>query len=156
MKKMKLAKIELFILLGLLLVAACSLFRFNYFDGNAGECFSVSLFGRLELRNIDKVVIVSDGKEWTITDPNLIGQICSETRVAERVDLCTESSKQINLYSGDRLVRSMKWSGCCGTVEVYEPGITHWLIAPLGSKVEGGYVELSDELLVQLNAIMEG
>ena len=43
------------------------------------------------------------------------------------------------------MVHSMKWSSCCNTVEVYELGITHWLIAPLVTKVEGGYVELSDD-----------
>ena len=154
MKKIKPAIIELCIVLVLLIVVICSLFRFTFFDGQPGECISVSLFGSLELRNIDKVVIASNGKEWTITDSNLIKQICNETRVAERVNLCTESSKRIDLYSGDRLVRSMKWSGCCNTVEVYESGMTHWLIAPLGSKVEGGYVELSDGLIAQLNAIM--
>ena len=153
MKKIKPAIIELCIVILLAIIVACSLFRFTFFDGY-GECISVSLFGRVELRNIDKVVIASNGKEWTITDSNLIKQICNETRVAERVNLCTESSKRIDLFSGDRLVRSMKWSGCCNTVEVYEPGITHWLIAPLGSKVEGGYVKLSDGLIAQLNAIM--
>ena len=154
MKRIKSSIVELCIVLVLLIVVICSLFRFTFFDGQPGECISVSLFGRFELRNIDKVVIASNGKEWTITDSNLIKQICNETRVAERVNLCTESSKRIDLYSGDRLVRSMKWSGCCNTVEVYESGVTHWLIAPLGSKVEGGYVELSDGLIAQLNAIM--
>lgn len=155
MKKIKPVVIELCIVLVLLVVVICSLFRFTYFDGQPGECISGSLFGRFELRNIDKVIIAANGKEWTITDSNLVKQICDETRVADRVNLCTESSKRIDLYSGDRLVRSMKWSVCCNTVEVYEPGISHWLIAPLGTKVEGGYVELSEELLAQLNAVMK-
>lgn len=154
--KEKAAIIELCIVIVLLVVIICSLFRFTYFDGQPGECISVSLFGRFELQTVDKVVIASNGKEWTITDSNLIEQICNETRVAERINLCTESSKRIDLYSGDRLVRSMKWSGCCDTVEVYEPSITHWLIAPLGDKAEGGYVELSDDLRAQLNAVMKG
>ena len=156
MKKINPAIIELCIVLVVLVVIICSLFRFTYFDSQPGECMSVSLFGRFELQNIDKAVVAADGKKWTITDSNLIEQICNETRVADRVNLCTDSSKRIDLYSGDRLVRSMKWSSCCNTVEVYEPGITHWLIAPLGTKVEGGYVELSDDLLAQLNAVMKG
>ena len=156
MKKIKPAIIELCIVLVVLVVIICSLFRFTYFDGQPGECMSVSLFGRFELQNIDKAIVAADGKKWTITDSNLIEQICNETRVADRVNLCTDSSKRIDLYSGDRLVRSMKWSGCCNTVEVYKAGITHWLIAPLGAKVEGGYVELSDDLMAQLNAVMKG
>ena len=50
----------------------------------------------------------------------------------------------------------MNWSACCDTVEVYEPGITHWIIAALGEKSANGYVTFSKELLAQLNAIMEG
>lgn len=148
MKKIKPAMVELCIVLVLLVVGICSLFRLN-----SGECLSVSLFGRFELRNIDKVILVSNEKEWTITDSDLIEQICNETRIADHVNPCSERSKRIDLYSGDRLVRSMVWAACCDTVEVYEPGITHWLFGGLGTK--SGYVELSDELLVQLNAVMK-
>lgn len=61
--KKKSAIIELCIVLGLVVVVICSLFRFTYFDGQPGECISGSLFGRFELRNIDKVIIAANGKE---------------------------------------------------------------------------------------------
>lgn len=149
MKKIKPAVVELCVVIGLLVVGICSLFRFD-----PGDCLSVSLFGKFELRNIDKVILASNGKEWTITDPDLIEQICDETRIADHVNPCSESSKRIDLYSGDRLVRSMVWAACCDTVEVYEPSITHWLFG--GLDTESGYVVLSDKLVVQLNAIMKG
>ena len=148
MKKIKPAIIELCVVILLLIVVGCSLFHFE-----PGVCLSVSLFGRFELRNIDRVVITSDGKEWTITDPDLIEQLCDETRVAEDINLCMRDSKTIDLYAGDSLVRSMKWGPCCDAVEVYKPGITHWLIGSLG--IDSGCVYLSDKLLAQLNAIIQ-
>lgn len=148
MKKIKPAIVELCIVLALLVVGICSLFRLS-----PGECISVSLFGRFELRNIDRVVITSNGNEWTITNPDFIEQLCDETRIAEHVNLCMHDSKTIDLYAGNRLVRSMKWGPCCDAVEVYKPGISHWLIGGFG--IDSGCVYLSDELLAQLNAIIK-
>lgn len=148
---------ELCVIFGLIVVACCSLFRFNYFDGEPGECISISLFGRFELRNIDKVIVVSRDKEWTITDSDLIEQICNETRVAERAGPCTESAslKRIELYSGDKLIRSMNWSECCDQIAVYNRGLTHWIFSPPGGSGKIGYVELSDELMARLNEVMK-
>ena len=143
----KAAIIELCIVLALLVVGVCSSFRFT-----PGECLSVSLFGRFELRNIDRVVITSDGNEWTITNPDLIEQLCDETRVAEHVNLCMRDSKTIDLYAGSRLVRSMKWGPCCDAVEVYKPSLTHWVIGGLGTN--SGCVYLSKDLLAQLNTVI--
>ena len=142
-------------MIGLVIVVCCSLFRFNYFDGEPGECVSISLFGRFELRNIDKVIVASNGKEWTITDSDLIEQICNETRVAERAGPCTERSKRIDLYSGDKLIRSMNWSACCECVTVYNRDLTHWIFSPPGGSGKTGYVELSDELMARLNEVMK-
>ena len=146
--KNKAAVIELCIVLALLVVGICSLFRFS-----PGECICVSLFGRFELRNIDKVIISADGKEWTITDPNLIEQLCDETRVAEHINPCTRDGRKIDLYSGDRLVRSMIWGTCCDQIEVYKPSIIHWVIGGIGT--ESGSISMSEELLAKLNAVIK-
>ena len=148
MKKIKPVVIELCIVLVLLVVVICSLFRCS-----PGECISVSLFGRFELRNIDKVIIYADGKEWTITDSDFIEELCDETRVAEHINPCTRGGRKIDLYSGDRLVRSMIWATCCDQIEVYKPSITHWLIGGIGT--ESGSVSISEELMAQLNAVIK-
>ena len=147
--------IAILCLVVLLIVVACSLMRSTAFDNEIGSCISISLFGRFELQNIDKAVIAADGQEWAITDSDLIEQICNETRIANRVNLCYETNRRIDLYSGDKLVRSMHWAECCNTVKVYEPGVTHWLIGGLGQEIEHGSVELSDELMSRLNEEME-
>ena len=116
------------------------------------ECVSISLFGKWELKNVDCAVITIDGEKVTVTDENLLDELVSETRVADRVSACGESSRQIDLYSGDKLVRSMKWDACCNTVKVYEPGLTHWLIS-FKQSVNAGYVQISNELASQLEAL---
>lgn len=147
MKKINPSMIELCIVIVLIIVVCCSLFHFE-----PGECISISWFGKFELRNIDKVVLISGKDWWTVTDTELIGEICDETRIADHVNPCVSGGKRIELYSGDRLVRSMLWGDCCDTVQVYTPDLTHWIIGGIGT--EGGGVYLSEDLLAQLNAIM--
>ena len=137
-----------------LFLVLCSSFRCSLFGRGTGECISVAIGGKFELRNVDRAIVSSDGKVCTITDVVLLEQLVSETKFATHVNLCSSPYRRIDLYCGDKLVRAMEWSDCCYTVKVYEPGLTHWLIAPLGTKVEGGYVELSKELVNQLNTLM--
>lgn len=129
--------------------------RSTYFDGGAGECLSISLFGKLELKSVDKAVLSENGKEFIITDAELIDQIVTETRVATHAGFCYDRYRRIDLYNGDKLIRSMEWAQCCDTVKVYEPDLTHWLIVPLGGTANEGYVELSDELVDQLGALID-
>lgn len=137
----------------------CSMIRVSIFETNMGECISISPFGKLELRDIDKVVVTTDDSQITITDQNLIGQITDETRIATHVrsrcggpDYCDDPYGRIDLYREDNLIRSMEWDTCCDSVYVYERDLTHWLI-PWWCDYDGGYVSLSDELAEQLNAL---
>jgi hypothetical protein len=91
-------------------------------------------------------------------------RIVSETKVATHIDSncekdccgCYDPHWQIILYRGDQIVRSMEWETCCGAMKVYEPDLTHWLIGPtLGDAKNVGYVELSNELIDQLQALIE-
>lgn len=145
-------RIEL-ILLGclvaiILFFAVCSSLRV----GNG--CISFSMFGKLELKNVDRAVLSANGKEITITDESLLDEIVSETRVADEVRTCGSFNKQIDLYSGDKLIRSMKWAECCDSVKVYEPDLTHWLIS-LDEYADAGYVELSKDLVTKLNKLID-
>lgn len=140
----------------------CTSFRSTLDEGAPGECISISIFGKLELKNIDRAVITVYGDEWTITDADLVDQIVFETRTATRIDSechadccgCDYPHMQIKLYRRDKMIRSMEWQGCCNYVKVYEPDLTHWLLSP-GVPADAGFVKLSDELVKQFNALLE-
>ena len=140
----------------------CTSFKSTLNEGPPGECISISIFGKLELKNIDRAVVTVYGEERVVTDANLVEQIVFETRTATRVESechadccgCESPHMQIDLYRGDTMIRSMEWQRCCDYVKVYEPDLTHWLFAP-GYEVEAGYVSLSNELILQLNSIIE-
>ena len=154
------------IVLACLIVAAlyfltCPMIRVSIFETNMGECFSISLFGKLELRGIDKVVMTLHDEQIVITDGNLIEQIATETRIATHVRshcgapaYCDDPQGRLELYRGDRLVRSMDWDLCCDMVKVYGGNLTHWLI-PWFCESYGGYVYLSDGLTGQLYGLVD-
>lgn len=142
-----------------LFLVTCSMMRTSIFEVARGECISISLFGKMELRDIDRVVIIGYAEQVTITDQELIKQITDETRIATYVRsncckpaYCSDPHRRIELYRGEKLVRSMEWDPCCDSVHVYERDLTHWLI-PWWCDYEGGYVSLSHELVEQLNAL---
>ena len=134
----------------------CPMIRVSIFETNMGECISVSLFGKWELRGIDKVVMTVRNKQIVVTDNNLVKQIADETRIATHVRSqcgapahCDDPQGRLELYRGGELICSMDWDICCDIVNVYERDMTHWLI-PWRCKYYGGYAYLSDELTGQL------
>lgn len=129
--------------------------RSNISSNQYGKCVSISLFGKMELKDIDKAIIYENNEAFTITDTDLIDQIVSETKVATHADVCYSTQKRIELYRGDKIVRSMGWADCCNTVKVYESDLTHWLIPELGGTADAGYIVLSDDLVGKLNAVFD-
>lgn len=160
MKEKKNLNWDLVILGGMcvLLVAflCCGLVSCNLLSGDYGACLAISPFGRLELLGVDKAVVTVDGETVTVTDGELLSRIVDETKVATHANVCDDSMsvRTIKLYRGDRLVRSMKWSDCAGMLRVYEADLTHWILQELGAGYhQTGYVELSDELIRELEAL---
>lgn len=116
------------------------------------KCLAISPFGKLEIMGIDKAVITVDGETVTVTDTELLNRIVDETKVATEAVSCDHGLKDrtIDLYRGDKLVRSMKWYDCQDLVRVYDADLTHWIFSPA---TEAGYVELSKELVKDLEAL---
>lgn len=145
-----------------LFFAICTSFRSNILQSEIGKCISVSLFGKLELLGVDRAGLVVYGEEIEITDAELIRQIVKETRVATHMDTdccqdccgCPDPHWGLKLYRGEECVRSMVWQTCCDAVEVYKPDATHWLIPPPEVKAEAGYVELSRDLVRELETLI--
>lgn len=154
-------KILLLCLVGVILLIIVwailfSTFRCTLFSKEEGSCLSISLVGKLELRNVEKAVITYNGQMATITDSELLSQLVEETQTANYVHRCNGKTGTIDLYRGDKLVRSMSWSGCCDAVRVYKADVTHWLFSySLGGEFRYGYVYLSDDTANQLHKLIE-
>ncbi|MBQ7858152.1 MAG: hypothetical protein IJ351_05930 [Oscillospiraceae bacterium] len=140
----------------------CPVVKTSIFEVSMGECVSIAPFGRLELLGIDKAVITVRGETTTAADPELLRELVSETRVATHVRSscggpghCDDPKGKLELYRGDKLVRSMAWDLCCDAVHVYEADATHWLI-PWWCKYYGGYVYLSEDLADRLTTLAAG
>lgn len=140
-----------------LLFLCCGLVSCNLFSRDAGACLAISPFGRLELLGVDKAVVAVDGEAVTVTDPELLGRIVDETKVATHANVCDGccmKERSIQLYRGDRLVRSMKWIDGHDSIRVYEADLTHWIFQEVGAGFrQTGYVELSDELIRELEGL---
>lgn len=123
-------------------------FGFSNLFTEAYAAMSVS-FDKQAMQSVNRVVITANGKTAEITDPALIGELVAETAAATHMQLGCPEDKQIDLYCDDRLVRSMGWSSCCDTVNVYDSDMAHWVISVEGSE-ESGSVYLSPALLERL------
>ena len=156
-----------FILLGsfLIFLITCVSFRQTISVGGTGECISVAFFEKQKMQTVDKVVLTDEysKKVVTITDMDLIDELVKEITVANRANLgCAKTnSRQIDLFSGDNLIRSMKWSRCCeDTIYMYNADSTHWILFsgyPLNRNhtAHEGWAEISKELLNKLNVLLE-
>lgn len=125
-------------------------YRVNLND--AYGCVTVT-FDTWAMKQADKVIIKANKKEITVTDKALIKEIIKETTVASNGPVGCANDRTIEVYKGDRLIRSMSWGTCCDSVKVYDADAGHWLLLT-GSKNPSGFVSLSDELLSKLNTLI--
>ncbi len=120
-----------------------------------GECISITFFENYTPEIVDKIVIKAEGQEITITDVSLIQELVSETSIATHANIGHAEHRIIDVYSGDKLLRSMAWGTCCDTVMVYKADSTHWLLTPEPPATENrGCVYLSSALAAKLNALL--
>lgn len=112
---------------------------------------SFSMFGKLELRGVDKMAISVGEEQFVVTDRELLDQVIGETAVATHGDLRCPGTidRRIDLYRGEKLVRSMEWSTCTDAVFVFEEDLTHWVFPG-----EFGCAVLSKDLVSNLNALV--
>lgn len=121
----------------------------NVFDN--GGCISVA-FDKSSMKKVDRIVIRADEKRYEITDPVVISMIVSETMVATNTDLrYPNTDRWIDVYSGNTLVRSMRWADNHDTIVVYNRDSIHWIYPSM----EGaGLVYPSTDLVALLNSVL--
>lgn len=149
-------KIWIAILIAAVLIGLCaSPFVAINLDGifrnHAGCCVSV-VFDKQEVMGADKIIYQVGDKQITITDETTIERIAKEFVVANRAGLCNSHKDEwMQIYNGDKLVRSIRWNACDEYAEIYTADAAHWLW-PGEYKV--GQIEVSAEFRVFLNELM--
>ena len=124
----------------------------NIFTESYGG-FSVA-FDKKEIKTVDRVVISIEDQEVVITDTDFVNLIVNETKVATHIGISCPEDRRIDLYCGDKLIRTMGWSTCCDTVHVYNADATHWIFSIEGCE-EAGFIYLTDTLIEKINDIFD-
>lgn len=142
------------LVLGTVAIVAASVMGFGYSSlfWATGGCLSVS-FDKMAMNSVDKVLVDFGEKEVEITDPNFVKLLVDETMAATNVHVGCPEDRRIDLYSGDKLIRSMGWSTCCDTVHVYGAGDAHWTVSIEGAEADG-FIYLPDSLVDRLNELL--
>ena len=82
------------------------------FTNVGGGCISV-VFDKHFVCGADRIVVYEGDQVLTITEESTVRRIASEFVVANRTDLCGYySDRRIEIYNGDKLVRSIRWNAC--------------------------------------------
>lgn len=136
----------------LIAVVACNVSFGMSTDAHAAMSIA---FDKQAMDSADRVVVTAKGREIEITDPELIAQVAQETAAATHMKVTCPEDRRIDIYCSDRRIRSMGWSTCCDTVNVYDTDGDHWVISVEGIE-EGGSIYLSKELRSRLNALING
>lgn len=136
----------------LITVAAC-----NVSFGMSTDAYGLMsiAFDKQDMASADRIVVTAKGTRIEITDPELIAQMVQQTAAATHMKFSCPEDRRIDIYCGDRQIRSMGWSTCCDTVNVYDTDGSHWAMSVEGIE-EGGSVYLSEELRWRLNALING
>ena len=122
------------------------------FTNVGGGCISV-VFDKHFVCGADRIVVYEGDQVITITEKSTVRRIASEFVVANRTDLCGYySDRRIEIYNGDKLVRSIRWNACCELAEIYEADAAHWLF-PSTSGI--GQVEMSKEFMEWLDQTIQ-
>ncbi len=157
---MKSKKVNICLLLGVLcfsaVVTAWSVCHVSIGCAGLGESYwalSVA-FDKQAMKQVDCVVL-HDGERLVETrDTAFITQLCGETMAAKYIATGCSKDYQIDLYSGETLVRTMYWGTCCDTGWVYPADDSHWVMNLENLDTDWGTVEFSEELVNRLHALI--
>lgn len=108
----------------------------------AGSCICV-VFDKPLVKGADRIVIYENDQVITITDKDTVRQIAGLFTVANRTGLCEHTGDlRLEIYHGDRLVRTITENCDDGFYHIYDRDLLHWVFP---SADKNGQLELSDE-----------
>lgn len=118
----------------------------------AGSCICV-VFDKPLVKGADRIVIYENGQVITITDKDTVRQIAGLFTVANRTGLCEHTGDlRLEIYHGDRLVRTITENCDDGFYHIYDRDLLHWVFP---SADKNGQLELSDEDQLWLMQIID-
>ena len=118
----------------------------------AGSCICV-VFDKPLVKGADRIVIYENGQVITITDKDTVRQIAGLFTVANRTGLCEHTGDlRLEIYNGDRLVRTITENCDDGFYHIYDRDLLHWVFP---SADKNGQLELSDEDQLWLMQIID-
>ena len=118
----------------------------------AGSCICV-VFDKPLVKGADRIVIYENDQVITITDKDTVRQIAGLFTVANRTGLCEHTGDlRLEIYHGDRLVRTITENCEDGFYHIYDRDLLHWVFP---SADKNGQLELSDEDQLWLMQIID-
>ena len=118
----------------------------------AGSCICV-VFDKPLVKGADRIVIYENDQVITITDKDTVRQIAGLFTVANRTGLCEHTGDlRLEIYHGDRLVRTITENCDDGFYHIYDRDLLHWVFP---SADKNGQLELSDEDQLWLMQIID-
>ena len=118
----------------------------------AGSCICV-VFDKPLVKGADRIVICENDQVITITDKDTVRQIAGLFTVANRTGLCEHTGDlRLEIYHGDRLVRTITENCDDGFYHIYDRDLLHWVFP---SADKNGQLELSDEDQLWLMQIID-
>ena len=118
----------------------------------AGSCISV-VFDKPFVKGADRIVIYENDQVITITDKDTVRQIAGLFTIANRTGLCEHTGDlRLEIYHGDRLVRTITENCDDGFYHIYDRDLLHWVFP---SADKNGQLELSDEDQLWLMQIID-
>ncbi len=134
----------------LLLLNANAAICINPFDN--GGCISVA-WDKALMTKTDRIVIRVGDEQHESTDPAVLYQIVSETKVATNTDLrYPNTDRWIDVYCGTILIRSMRWADNHDMIIVYNADARHWVFPSMEAE---GMIVASQALIEMLNEIIK-
>lgn len=146
--------ITIFVCIGLLLISCVSI-RI-WWTGGYDDCISITLFEKQHILTADKMILRCAGQPDIVVDNCfLVKRVTAATTTANRGHLKAPQIATIEIYNGDKLIRSMYWSPAKQLVQVCDaPDSTHILITQPGCE-SIGFVKLSSSLGPKLQEIVK-
>ena len=118
----------------------------------AGSCICV-VFDKPLVKGADRIVIYENDQVITITDKDTVRQIAGLFTIANRTGLCEHTGDlRLEIYHGDRLVRTITENCEDGFYHIYDRDLLHWVFP---SADKNGQLELSDEDQLWLMQIID-
>lgn len=118
----------------------------------AGSCICV-VFDKPLVKGADRIVIYENDQVITITDKDTVRQIAGLFTIANRTGLCEHTGDlRLEIYHGDRLVRTITENCDDGFYHIYDRDLLHWVFP---SADKNGQLELSDEDQLWLMQIID-